>query len=115
MNQCETLVLPVSASSGFQPDLCHLKEMLLASRGCVSASRGAVIPGATGKAMSLNRFSHTEPGCIALLSLSSYVVIVLLKACGVFPFLLLTVKCKCFTTAPMRNSVKAELQKKKNL
>lgn len=67
MNQCETSVLPVSASSEFQPDFCHLKETLLASRGCVSQLWGSN-PGATGKDTSLKWFSHTDPGRRALLS-----------------------------------------------
>lgn len=91
MNQLGTLVLPVSASSGFQPDLCHLKKMLSARRGRVPTRCGAVISGVAGKdtCLQILGFNHIDPRCRALLLLSFLVVVVVLEACGAILFLLL--------------------------
>lgn len=89
MNQLGASFLPVSASSGFQPDLCCLKKMLSASGGHVVPGYSAVISRVAGKDMALQicRFNYIDLQCIALLLLF---VVVALKACGVILFLWLS-------------------------
>lgn len=99
MNQLGALVPPVTASSGFQPDLCCLRKMLSASRGPMPHRPGAVIVGVAGKDTSPSAWAsnHIDPEGIALLLLSFpsfpffvFPPIIILKACGVILFLLIS-------------------------